>query len=201
MSRDVIVIGFRDTEKYDVQHIINTTTSSNNWAKMLSPMYVGPVTLYNGQIAKKVENAWQFSKVYPEHIDGSNGEENPSSAYFSWAEEGWNDGYGRRYPMGKNRKPLYSYWNGEKLDYIEARKRIYAPIYAQGVLKTKAFQQLLEIYESGETFALLDYDGYDYLSMNMTLTDVMKNPNKKMGHAFVLAMLLQNPRLREKYSK
>jgi hypothetical protein len=35
--------------------------------------------------------------------------------------------------MGRGAKPEYSLWDGERLDYIEARKRIYAPLYARAV--------------------------------------------------------------------
>lgn len=194
--KPVIVIGMKETKNYQVDRIINTTSRSNDFGKAFSPFYLGPVSLYGEYTAKKLENAWQFTKVYETHADE---EGNPNASYFEWAQRGWNDMWGHRYPAGKGAVPLYSYWNGERLDYIEARKQIYAPLYAQAVLKTKAFQTLLEIYESDETFALLDFDGYDYLSENMTLQDVLNREDKKMGHAFVLAMLLQYPELRKKY--
>ncbi len=40
--------------------------------------------------------------------------------------------------------------------------------------------------------ALWDYDGYDYLSMDMSLKDVLNDPSRPMGHAFVLASLIQD---------
>ncbi|MNV85323.1 hypothetical protein D3C71_1792700 [compost metagenome] len=88
-------------------------------------------------------------------------------------------------------KPLYSWWDGKKLDYIEARKKIYAPLYTQAVLKSNAFKTLKSIHESGDTYCLVDFDGYDYLAMGKNLKDVVNDPNRKMGHAFVLALLLQ----------
>lgn len=191
----VIVIGFNDLKKYNVNHIINTTSKSTNWTKGLSPFYVGPIPLYGGQVAKNVENAWQFAKVYSQHVDA---QQNPTNDYFNWAKKGWQDTYAHRYPMGKGAIPLYSYWDGNKYGYIEARKKIYAPLYAKAVVKTKAFEQLVDLYLSGDTFALLDFDGYDYLSLGMSLKDVANNPTKKMGHAFVLAELLENEPLRKK---
>ena len=38
---------------------------------------------------------------------------------------------------------------------------------------------------------LWDFDGYDYVAKRMSLNDVINEPKKKMGHAFVLAMLLR----------
>ena len=193
----VRVIGFRDLNKVKKNMIINTTSKSEDWGKAFSPFYLGPVKLYSSYQAKNVENAWQFSKVYLEHVDEK---KEPTKEYFEWAQNGWKDSYAHRYPMGKGRIPLYSYWDGQKLDYFQARKMIYAPLYSQAVLKTEAFQKLLKLYESKEDFALLDFDGYDYLSMGMTLKEVV-NGQKKMGHAFVLAMLLEYLELRKKYGK
>lgn len=195
MFQPVKVVGFKEIKNYNVKHIINTTSRSNNWTKDFSPFSVGPVKLYNSYTAKNVENAWQFSKVYQEHVD-DNGE--PTDEYFKWANKGWNDTYAHRYPMGKGAVPLYSYWKGEKLTYIGARKKIYTPLYSQAVVRTNAFEQLLDLYLSGDSFVLLDFDGYDYLSLGMSLKDVLNEPNKKMGHAFVLAMLLEYPELRKK---
>lgn len=196
MSKPVIVIGYKDIKKYEGKQIINTTSKSKNWSKGLSPFFTGPVNLYDGYTAKNVENAWQFAKVYPEHV---NEENNPNEKYFEWAQKGWNDTFAHRYPAGKGSVPCYSYWAGEKLDYIAARKKIYAPVYAQGVLQTEAFNKLLDMYEAGEEIILLDYDGYDYLSKEMTLKEVLNNDKDKMGHAFVLAMLLQLPEMRKKF--
>lgn len=193
LSKEVIVIGFKDIKKYSVNHVINTTSRSTNWTKEFSPFTLGPVDLYGGHVAKNVENAWQFTKVYKEH---ENDKGDPNEAYYEWAKIGWEDTFAHRYPMGKGMIPLYSYWDGQKLDYIEARKKIYAPLYARAVVKTEAFQKLLDLYKSEETFVLLDFDGYDYLSMGMTLKEVLNEPKKKMGHAFVLAMLLQYPKVR-----
>lgn len=42
-----------------------------------------------------------------------------------------------------------------------------------------------------------DFDGYDHKSLGMTLEQVFYNTNEKMGHGFVLAMMLQNNRIWE----
>lgn len=162
----------------------------------LSPFLCGPCNLYKvglvhktWQVSLNMENGWQYSKVYPEHIDQKG---DPTKEYFAWAESGWANPKAVRYPMGKGRKPRWSWWDGERLDYIQARKQIYVPLYAEAVQKTEAYTELVELYKSSKEITLLDYDAYDHRKCNLSLTEVLNNPHQKMGHAFVLAMLLTN---------
>ena len=97
-----------------------------------------------------------------------------------------------RYPMGKGRIPEYSYWKEQKLGYIEARKKIYIPLYKKAVENTKEYTFLKSLYKKEGILNLWDYDGYDYLALNMTYKDVIKCHTRKMGHAFVLAMVLDD---------
>ncbi len=169
---------------------INTTSKSPiQWTTELSPFHLGPCDLYGKYISKNMENGWQFSKVYDCHIDEDG---DPTDDYFKWAEKGWNDTFAHRYPMNKGAIPQYSYWNGNKYGYIDARKNIYAPLYAKAVVKTKAYSKLKELVDSGKPVYLLDYDAYKHRELNMSLTDVLNYPKKKMGHAFVLMILLTN---------
>lgn len=172
---------------------INVTSRSAE-GRGLSPFLLGPVKLYGDYTAKNVENGWQFSKVYEHHIK-EDGE--PHEAYFQWATKGWSSLKAFRYPMGKGVYPAYSYWDGQKLTYVEARKKIYAPLYAGAVEHTDAFKKLKETYEREKEIWLWDFDGYDHLALNMTYTDVMNCDARKMGHCFVLGMLLQNERVWE----
>lgn len=181
----VKIIGPKD--KYNGEYI-NTTSGSNNWSRGLSPFFVGPCELYDGYKSLNVENAWQYSKLYKKYAD-ENG--NPTKEYYDWAKSGWNKKYADRYPMGKGNIPLCSIWGGQKFDYIEARKNIYIPIYAKAVYKTYTFQVLKNEYEKTGDIVLWDYDGYDYVKKRMSLEDVINEPKLKMGHAFVLAMLLE----------
>ena len=169
---------------------IDTTSRSTTWSRGLSPFYLGPCKLYSGLWAKNVENAWQYSKVYLEHADQ---ELNPAPAYFEWAIEGWAKERADRYPMGKGRKPLYSWWDGQKFDYVTARRKIYIPLYYKAAKESDAFRQLKSIYDERGEVWLRDFDGYDYESMGRSLSDVVLDPNRKMGHAFVLALMLTDP--------
>ena len=174
--------------------VINTTSSSKtSWMRRLSPFFLGPVRVPNGigYEAFNVENAWQFSKVYEEHVDKDGW---PTQAWYDWAADGYGTKRAIRYPMGKGHKPLYSFWNMERLDYIDARKKIYCPIYAQCVEGTDAYERLKYLAERHRRIQLWDYDGYDYRSLDMSLKDVLNCETRKMGHAFVLAMMLKNKR-------
>jgi hypothetical protein len=172
-------------------YVVNTTSrASTEWERSLSPFYLGPVTLYGGFTSHNLENAWQHTKVYKQHTDSA-GE--PTDAYWEWATAGWLNPRAVRYPMGKGAKPEYSLWDGLKLDYVSARKQIYIPLYAEAVYTSAGFGVLRKLYKElskNETIALQDFDGYDHVRMNLTLTEVVNNPQRKCGHAFVIAMLL-----------
>jgi len=172
---------------------VNTTSSVGQFRE-LSPFVLGPIQVSaQGIYSENFENLWQFSKVYPEHTDI---EGNPLPCWYQWQDKGFADKRARRYPMGKGRIPLYSYWGGQKLGYIDARKQIYATLYGKCILQTRAFKRLLDLYgellEQGSNLILLDYDAYDHRKLGMSLVDVINEPNRKMGHAFVLMMLLTN---------
>ena len=172
---------------------INTTSRSKNWTRELSPFFLGPIELYDGHVSRNMENAWQYSKVYPEHAD-DNG---PTEDYWAWAENGWSKGWAERYPMGKGKKPLYSYWDGDHLEYVEARKRIYAPLYARAVEETDAFKKLKELHAAGEDILLWDFDVYDHRKEGRSYAEVINDPKRKCGHGFVLAMMLEEERVWE----
>jgi len=175
-------------------NVIDTTSRSTNWSKGLSPFYCGPVDLYGGYRSYNVENAWQYTKCYYNHVDAN---DNPTAAYFQWAEEGWHSIKADRYPAGKGSKPLYSFWDGDKLPYLEARQKIYIPLYSEAVKKTYAFKKLQETYKeakytAAECLYLKDFDAHNLPDNgDYTYSKLWNNPDIKVGHAYVLAMLLE----------
>lgn len=169
--------------------VINTTSHATGWSRSLSPFIVGPVQLYGGYFSHNVENAWQYSKVYEYYTDVNN---DPDERYFKWAQEGWLNKRANRYPMGRDAKPLYSYWDGKKLGYTQARREIYLPLYSNAVKKTTAFSILKEKYEQNQDLYLIDFDGHNLEPGTYNYWDLIDNPNIKFGHAYVLAMLLEN---------
>jgi hypothetical protein len=66
------------------------------------------------------------------------------------------------------------------------------PNHSQAVQKTEAFKFLQMAYYQHRDICLLDFDGYDYTKFGMSLKDVVHHPSRTMGHAFVLALLLEN---------
>ena len=188
----VRVCGPRSKAPKNAQYI-NTTSRDTGFAKGLSPFFLGPVKMYWNVTAKNVENAWQFSKVYEHHVSKTGV---PTDDWAKWAIKGFNDSYAHRYPAGKGKKPAFSYWDGKLLGYIDARKQIYCPLYTQAVLVSPAYKQLVETFElaeqEGDDLWLWDFDGYDHVKRGMSLEEVLNEPKYKMGHAFVLAMLLED---------
>ena len=190
MPAEVIVVHkwARITDQDAKGVVVVDTTARDGWRSDLSPFSIGPCRLYDDFESINMENAWQYAKVYQEDTDK---DENPTSTYWSWAKDGWNNPNPVRYPKGRNRIPLYSMWNGKKLCYIEARKQIYVPLYAEAVQRTDGFTHLKSLYDQHEKLYLRDWDGWSMQKYGMnTLTDVLNNPRRKMGHAFVLSMLL-----------
>lgn len=164
---------------------VEVDTTSRGGFKDLSPFYLGPY-IWLDMKANIMENLWQYSKVYPEHV-GNDG--NPTSDWYEWQMTGFNSDRANRYPMGKGKKPLYSFWMGEKLAYIPARKKIYIPAYMELVLRTKSYALLYQWVMEGRDIILRDFDGYDHVKLGRTLADVTNN-KKTMGHAFIIAGLL-----------
>eukprot|EP01111_Echinosteliopsis_oligospora_P018695 TRINITY_DN8713_c0_g1_i1.p1 TRINITY_DN8713_c0_g1~~TRINITY_DN8713_c0_g1_i1.p1 ORF type:complete len:207 (-),score=48.53 TRINITY_DN8713_c0_g1_i1:86-706(-) len=171
---------------------VNTTSrSKENWSKELSPFFLGPIPMW-GDIppAANMENAWQYSKVYAHQVDD---EGNPTEEWWKWMRAGIAQKKAVRFPMGRGAAPLYSYWEGEKMSYVQARVRIYAPLYANAVIETEAYKRLENLFNKhAGNLCLFDFDGYDHLKHKLTLREVLYNTKQKMGHGFVLAMLLQN---------
>lgn len=186
------VLNMRDPDPDpDNSIVINVCSNCKYWSRDLSPFLLGPVKLYDGYIAQNVENAWQYSKCYKDHVIYKDNKTILQKEWVEWAKNGWNQKKGIRYPMGKGTIPEFSIWTNKLFNYIEARKNIYIPLYARTVRQTRAFKKLKRLYEKKKELYLKDFDGYDYISLNMSLNDVLNNPNKIMGHAHVLVMMLK----------
>jgi hypothetical protein len=184
----IYVIGPKDKKDAPPgSFVVNTTSCSKNWSRGLSPFILGPVNLYGGYISRTVEAGWQRSKTYPCHVDEHG---NPTQAYFDWAKQGWDNPRAERYPMGKGAIPLYSWWDGKKLSYVEARRQIYIPLYVQAVRHTDAFAQLKNLSSIYDDTYLWCFDGYNHRKLGMTYDQAIDCPDRKFGHSFCLAMLL-----------
>ena len=171
-------------EDYSDSIVVNVTSCSTDFGKALSPFYLGPCKLYDDWVSQTMESAWQYSKVYSKHT--ADGE--PNDGYWYWASKGWSSARAVRYPMGKDAIPLYSFWAGKKYNYIEARRKIYIPLYRDAAKKTEAFSHLKMLHENGINLVLWDFDGY---STTNSMEEIILDPKKKMGHCFVLKWMLE----------
>ena len=170
---------------------VNTTSrSGEEWSKRFSPFYLGPCAVrIDGKLTavKIFENAWQYSKHYKKHT---------VQEFNKWSQDGFKKEKASRFPMGRGAKPMYALHNEEKLNYVEARFKIYAPLYEKCINKycIDSLNRLKTMYENGEKIALFDFDGHGYHLGNLKLEDVIYNTRRKMGHSFVLIGMITGNR-------
>lgn len=173
---------------------VNVTSHSTGWGKELSPFFLPGGKTWTGDWAVNMENIWQYSKVYPIHYDELTDE--PTPDWLIWAKNGWEKTRADRYPMGKGAVPKYSYWDGKKYFYLQAKEKLYLKMYWRAAKSTSAFKKLQELYEKCKTddidLVLVDFDAYDHHKLRLSLHDVVHHPGKKFGHGFVLALMLEN---------
>ena len=166
---------------------VDVTSNSGFWSD-LSPFLL-PALQYG---SLNFENLWQFSKVYKKFIMPIDGY--PDASWYKWRDASFANPKAIRYPMGKGAKPEYLLWDGKKLSYVEARKAVYAPIYAELVSQIRGYGILQELYKSlcvdSLSLVLRDYDAYDHIAIGRSLREVINDPSRKCGHGFVLAMML-----------
>jgi hypothetical protein len=48
------------------------------------------------------------------------------------------------------------------------------------------------MYSAGEEIWLWDFDGYNHKQIGMSYEEVINSQERKMGHAFIIAMSLEN---------
>lgn len=167
---------------------VNVTSRSNDEFKALSPFTLGPCHLKDGRVSKNMENAWQYSKVYPEHLTKY---ENVSKRWMLWSDEGLEKDRADRYPMGKGAVPKFSLYDNTRLDYVRAKHLIYYPLYAKAVVDQKeCFKWLQELVSEYDHLIIRDFDAYNRRAFNMSLYDVATSATKRSGHGFVLEMML-----------
>lgn len=143
-----------------------------NFAKELSPFYIGPVVSSDGVTANIFEIFWQCGKVYPCHDDAGK----PNAAFFTWR----NDFYAKTvcskdlmrhacHDLGYEHKDAryFAYFDQAKkeyipLGYVESRKKIYMPEYAKLVANAESFKWMKSLVDQGKKIALVDFDVCNY---------------------------------------
>lgn len=141
--------------------------------------------------------------------------------YYNWRRDGMSAQQAIRWPVGKAnaKKCLYSIKGQDDdpriiadhvaLDYITARKQIYAPLYFDLVRKERQFLELVSRYEAGERLLIVEVDGPKQQSLEHyikqysvdsnfiendtvlitkeTLNIFLNDPLHPYGHGFCLA--------------
>lgn len=184
------------------------------------------------------ENVWQFSKVYPKipeindkksgwkykavsHVVQESPDEILSGDFFEWRKKGFEFANPVRYPAGYHLRHtcIGAYIEGLEigtkslLDYIEARKRIYLPIYSEAARKTTEYKELCRLLKSGVNLLILEIDGphqesNDYYAEKYGIRDLVQNqtvditpetikillndPKHPFGHGYCLAVCLES---------
>lgn len=109
---------------------------------------------------------WDHPKE--QHVSLENGNWILEPAYFNWRDKLQNCPYPVRYPVGMQHRHKCLFALAEDktgtidftpLDYIESRKKIYAPIYIRLVRKEKQYHQLKTRLEKGENLLIMEVDG------------------------------------------
>ena len=184
----------------------------------LSPMLLGPVKDENGErYALNIEDGWQGSKVYPLHVKGYDGGRKGGwqKNWTEYSKRARFSGEARRHRRPSRDKgkvidsrnpnaPLFSYYMGDRLLYMDARERMYMPWYAELAKETKAFLDLKNRLLAGKNLLLLEYDGLDRrdprknrdLDENM-LCRLIRDPCVIYGHGLGLASCLLDLRVWE----
>lgn len=178
------ILGPRDPTPSDGV-IVNTTSRSKDFGRAFSPMInQGPIELA-GLCSHNVENMWQATKCYKEYV------EKPQE-WLAWRNKLLADRFAHRYPMGKGKKPEFSYLSKEygKLSYTQARKVIYIPAYQQKLERycTRQVHSIIDMLTVSNIY-LWDFDGR---VTEESFDEIVNNQDAKCGHAFVLKKHVYN---------
>lgn len=160
----------------DERIIIDVTSRNRNrdFARQVSPFFVGPVTGSDGATAENLEIFWQVGKVFPHH----DSEGKPSEEYFNYRRMMYKK-HPEEFQKTLMRHPYrefgyepeemlyWPWWNKETgeyehLSYLEGRKKVYIPEYAKLVAHTSALQEMKKLLDEGKKIAILDFDGFNY---------------------------------------
>lgn len=147
--------------------------------------------------------------------------------YWKWRKAGMKNKYPVRYPVGfKHRgECIFCLWptgvvfeNGdieyEELNYVQAREKIYTPVYTELVKKEPKFDKLKDMLEKGINLLIIEVDGphqesLDYYIENYGVDEnfieddtilvtkenmdiMLKDTKHSYGHGYVLARALLN---------
>lgn len=169
----------KDTEG----HLFENYYQSSKIFKTVTAQHV----VYNNRVT------WSYP--FEIHVDDDS---NVLPAYWAWRYKLLHNPYPVRYPNGYagRKECLCVIWQNdigdyEKLSYIDARRKLYCPKYAELVMKTEAFARLKELHDAGVNLQLTDVDvPVDTLLTKEAYQQYIQNPTVSFGHAWTLGACL-----------
>lgn len=153
------------------------------------------------------ENYWQSMKFYDieeASADHKKEEDHKKEADHKKRLVWWkNQKEGkRRFPLSKGKLILYAlhHETGEKLNYIESRKKVYVPEYYNLIKDEKVLNEYKKILNSGKSICIFDIDGPRDENGNVTYKKVTKellfeklhDEKFPFGHGYIVASILAN---------
>ena len=180
----------------------------------LSPMILGPILLIEPLPLRPgfqmsadgketvmecplFENYWQGNKIYNcDLIDPAKGltVENLTDAFWERRAKvlSSTEPVRRSLPKAKYGVPIASYYKGEILGYVAARKLFYCPWYAYMVTCHPVFVELQKRYDAGEKLLIVGPDGYDKdVDLNRdVLAWLIEDTSRPFGHELVICGML-----------
>lgn len=134
------------------------------------------------------ENYWQGSKIYNIDID-SDGEILPS--FFKRRQRMFESDKPKRRAVPKSKGHVVAgFYDGKIMDYIESRKKIYCPMYAELIRHTGEFKKLKRMLREGQNLLIVGPDGRDIPMTRKSLVKAVNDPNHIFGHELVICCLL-----------
>lgn len=116
--------------------------------------------------------------------------------YFEWRSSIFNCNKPIRYPNGFKRTWQVAFTllvdkhnNQSRLDYIEARHRLYIQEYCRLIKKLDEYKQILNLFLDNKSITICEVDviNFDHVTLDM-LEKLSFNRNIKFGHGMCIAM-------------
>ena len=188
---------------------IDVTSASRNLlgknhipANTLSPLTLGPVADKEGNVVLTFEAFWQHSKYWPTaaHLDGEGA---PTQKWFEFRAKGFKLTKGKRRPLPLRQygRPTGAVYNSQIYTgsdgYVQSRKDVYVPIYANLIKDLPAIAALKQMVKNGESVMIVDGDGPprdiypDGMEMTKENWQKMLNDSRfPFGHGYVVAAVV-----------
>jgi len=209
-QKDATYFGYKniDVTSGSMNVVVNPITKERCKAYTLSPIKgdTYPIVETDGVVFHNFEMYWQGNKAYKElgHVvkNEKTGEWDLTAKFWAWRKK-WaavkydkKNKYKRKLPGTSGIKPIFGYYEGKKLTYVEARD-VYLRKYCEKIKELPVMDALLEKLKNGEKIMLIDGDGpflSEYPQGHEPTTEFIQkmsdDPNHPFGHGYCVAYIL-----------